>query len=241
MYPAIGRFIVFEGVEGSGKSTQILRLKQWLVQSGWSGYLEQCLAPETLPVLLTREPGGTRVGQQLRQLLLDSALTASEGLPDVTELLLYAADRAQHVSTALKPSLAKGTIVLCDRYTDSTIAYQGYGRGLNLALIEQLNAIATGGLQSDLTLWLDLEVRQGLQRARRRAPNSAEIQGTDRMEAADLAFHERVQEGFAALAQAAPEQIVRIEASGTEAQVFEIIQGVVEQRLRQWYPQHLRD
>jgi dTMP kinase len=241
MYRPNGRLIVFEGVEGAGKSTQLHRLKQWLTQSGWLSVLEQYLTPGTQPVLITREPGGTKVGQQLRQLLLDSALTASEGLPNVTELLLYAADRAQHVYTALQPALEQGTIVLCDRYTDSTIAYQGYGRGLDLDLIDQLNTIATGGLKSDLTLWLDLEVKQGLQRARRRSPNAAEIQGTDRMEAADLAFHERVQQGFAKLAQGSPERIVRIEASGSEDQVFAAIQGVVEQRLRVWYPQHLRD
>jgi dTMP kinase len=241
MHRPSGRFIVFEGVEGAGKSTQLNRLQRWLAESGWVKILSKDLKSGTPPIWVTREPGGTILGKQLRQLLLDSSLTAAEGLPDVTELLLYAADRAQHVYAALLPAIAQGTLVLCDRYTDSTIAYQGYGRGLELSLIQQLNAIATGGLNSDLTLWLDLEVREGLSRARSRQQDSTALQGMDRMEATELSFHERVQQGFAALAQAEPQRIVRIEASGSEDQVAAQVQTIVEQHLNQWYPQPLQD
>jgi dTMP kinase len=239
MHRPNGRFIVFEGVEGAGKSTQLNRLQRWLTESGWVDVLSKDLKSGTPPIWITREPGGTILGKQLRQLLLDSALTAAEGLPDVTELLLYAADRAQHVHAALRPALAEGTLVLCDRYTDSTVAYQGYGRGLALPLIQQLNAIATGGLKSDLTLWLDLDVREGLSRARARQADGTALQGTDRMEATELTFHERVQQGFAALAQAEPQRLVRVEASGSEDRVAEQVQTIVEQRLNQWYPQLL--
>ncbi|WP_404785081.1 dTMP kinase [Altericista sp. CCNU0014] len=225
-----GRFIVFEGTEGVGKSTQLRRLRQWLAQR---------LPPGVLSIAVTREPGGTDLGQRLRALLLDSALTEAEGLPHLTELLLYAADRAQHVHTTLKPALTEGALVLCDRYTGSTIAYQGYGRGLDLALIERLNAIATGGLTPDLTLWLDLDVREGLRRARQRQPEAGELEGKDRMEAAELSFHQRVRQGFAALAAANPQQIVRIDAGLPEDRVSAQIQTAMEQHLQQWYPQHL--
>lgn len=240
MHRPSGRFIVFEGVEGAGKSTQLNRLQRWLTESDWVKVLSKDLKSGTPPIWVTREPGGTILGKQLRQLLLDSALTAAEGLPDVTELLLYAADRAQHVHAALLPALANGTLVLCDRYTDSTIAYQGHGRGLELSLIQQLNVIATGGLSSDLTLWLDLEVNEGLSRARSRQQDSTALQGMDRMEATELSFHERVQQGFAALAQAEPQRIVRVEASGSEDQVAAQVQTIVEQHLNQWYPQPLQ-
>ncbi|MBD2463339.1 dTMP kinase [Oscillatoria sp. FACHB-1407] len=212
-----GRFIVFEGVEGSGKTTQVQRLQTWLLQN------QPLLPSQTnseFQIVVTREPGGTDVGQEIRQLLLHSE---QEPIADRAELLLYAADRAQHVEAFLKPRLTKGHWVLCDRYTDSTIAYQGYGRGLDHTLIDQLNQIATGGLQSDLTLWLDLEVETGLARTQRRG-------ASDRMEKAELAFHQRVQQGFVKLAEQHPQRIVRIDASGTEEQVAERIQTVVKQR-----------
>ncbi len=234
-----GRFIVFEGTEGAGKSTQLKRLQQWLADSGWLRHLQQSLPPEVSPMLVTREPGGTDLGQRLRLLLLDSSLTEAQGLPSITELLLYAADRAQHVHTTLKPALERGTLILCDRYTASTVAYQGYGRGLDLGLIGQLNAIATTGLTPDLTLWLDLDVEKGLHRARQRQPEVPELAGKDRMEAADLAFHQRVQQGFAAQAEANPQHMVRIEAGVAEDQVAAQIQTVMEHKLQQWHPRPL--
>jgi dTMP kinase len=161
----------------------------------------------------------------LRQLLLSGE---SLLIQDRTELLLYAADRAQHVEEFLKPQLALGAIILCDRYTDSTVAYQGYGRGLDLTLIQQLNQIATNGLSSDLTLWLDVDVEIGLKRARQRG-------NADRIEQADLGFHRRVQQGFAQLAASHPQRIVRIDASKDEEEVQQEIQGILRQRLNQWF------
>ncbi len=229
-----GQLVVFEGVEGAGKSTQIQHLLRWLEQTGWQAWIQQHFSLSFSPILVTREPGGTVLGQQLRRLLLDSALTATEGLSDRAELLLYAADRTQHVQRVLNPAIAQGMLVLCDRYTDSTVAYQGYGRGFDLALIHQLNAIATDGLVSNLTFWLDLDVQQGLQRARQR---QSALEGKDRMEAAELSFHQRVQQGFKAIAEAEPHRVVCIDASNSEARVAEQIQAVMEQYLQKWYPQ----
>ncbi|GAB4382581.1 MAG: dTMP kinase [Elainellaceae cyanobacterium] len=219
-----GRLVVFEGVEGCGKTTQIARLRKWLHSSYASAHLER---GEALQVVVTREPGGTVLGQDIRQLLLHSS-AGQEPMQDRTELLLYAADRAQHVETFLKPQLQKGVFVLCDRYTDSTIAYQGYGRGLDRSLIEQLNQIATGGLQSDLTLWLDVDAEIGLARVQERGMR-------DRIEQATLDFHHRVQQGFTELASLYPERIVRIDASVSESRVAEQVQLVIQQKLALWY------
>jgi dTMP kinase len=211
-----GKLIVFEGVEGCGKTTQLQRSREWLQRFSSS-------KSSPLSVSVTREPGGTELGLGLRQLLLSEA----EGKPiqESAELLLYAADRAQHVEEVLKPQLALGALILCDRYTDSTIAYQGYGRGLSLSLISQLNSIATGGLESDLTLWLDVDVEVGLARTKDRG-------WLDRIEQADLAFHRRVQQGYTDLALAHPKRIVRVDASLSEAAVHEQIQAILSQRLK---------
>lgn len=222
-----GKFIVFEGVEGCGKTTQLQRLQTWLQHNQLlkllqtRGYLTQVVA--------TREPGGTALGQEIRQLLLKP--DGLEVLQDRAELLLYAADRAQHVQAWLTPHLAAGALVLCDRYTDSTVAYQGYGRGLDQSLIDQLNTVATCGLSSDLTFWLDLDAETGLARTRQRG-------AADRMEQTDIAFHRRVQQGFCDLAAAYPSRIVRIDASFSQDDVTQQIQTVLEQRLTQWF-QHL--
>ncbi|HEY9846761.1 MAG TPA: dTMP kinase [Candidatus Caenarcaniphilales bacterium] len=233
-----GRLIVFEGTEGSGKSTQVQRLHQWIGESGALSKLASASsliggAPPAVPqVVVTREPGGTSLGMNLRQLLLGNSPT-EEGIEDRAELLLYAADRAQHVEALLKPYLAQGALVLCDRYTDSTIAYQGYGRGLSLELVSQLNQIATGGLESDLTFWLDLDVKVGLDRVWQRAKNQPNL--LDRMEQDDLAFHQRVQQGFSTLAQQYPHRIVRVDATQSEAAVAQQIQAVLRQRFQTWY------
>ncbi len=219
-----GKLIVFEGVEGCGKTTQLQRSQQWLVDSGWQsllqakGYVQQ--------IITTREPGGTELGSKVRHLLLEQP--TAEMMQSRTELLLYAADRAQHVDGYLTPHLSQGALILCDRYTDSTIAYQGYGRGIDLSLITQLNDIATSGLQSELTLWLDLDAATGLARTRQRG-------SIDRIEQADLSFHQRVQQGFTALAQCHPQRITRIDATLTETEVAEQIQAVLGQRFAQWY------
>jgi dTMP kinase len=219
-----GKLIVFEGVEGSGKTTQLRRSQSWLLDSLWfnrlqtQGYISH--------LLVTRQPGGTELGQAIRQLLLHSSQSP---IQDRAELLLYAADRAQHVEESLKPQLQQRALILCDRYTDSTVAYQGYGRGLDLNLIQQLNQVATGGLESNLTLWFDLDVEQGLARTK--------LRGTaDRIEQDSLAFHQRVQQGFTELASANPDRIVRIDASRSEAEVSEQVQAVLQKWLMQWYP-----
>jgi len=210
-----GKLIVFEGVEGAGKTTQMQRLIHRLPKN--------CLKIKNF--VATREPGGTELGKRLRRLLLEPE--SEELVSNRAELLMYAADRSQHVETFLKPKLAMGMMVLCDRFTDSTIAYQGYGRGVNLYLIEQLNAIATGGLQSDLTFWLDIDVSKGLGRARARGE-------CDRMEQADLAFHQRVQQGFSELSRQNPDRIMRINADRTEDEVAEEIQTILSSKLAAW-------
>ncbi|GAA6622083.1 dTMP kinase [Scytonema sp. NUACC26] len=183
-----GKFIVFEGVEGCGKTSQIQRIQEWLHSLNISA-------------IVTREPGGTELGLYLRQLLLESGTTS---IADRTELFLYAADRSQHVEGIIKPALAEGKVVLCDRYTDSTIAYQGWGRGISLDTIEQLNFLATDGLQSDLTILLDIDPEISFNRilAKRKL---------DRMEQADLKFHHRVRQGFLSLAEKFPERIVALD------------------------------
>jgi dTMP kinase len=179
-----GRFVVLEGIDGCGKSSQLHALTAWLPVSG--------LLPPGAGVVPTREPGGTPLGEALRELLLHPPGEVDPG--PGAELLLYAADRAQHVEQRIQPALAAGHWVLSDRFSGSTAAYQGHGRGLNLAMIRQLEAIATGGLRADLTLWLDLPLAES---RRRRGERVA-----DRIESAGEAFLERVAAGFAAEARA---------------------------------------
>jgi dTMP kinase len=177
-----GRLVVFEGIDGCGKTTQLERLRRWLPSSGLMGFGTR--------LLVTREPGGTPLGQALRALLLQPPEASAPC--SLSELLMYAADRAQHVDQVLRPALAAGHWVLCDRFTGSTVAYQGYGRGLPLLTISQLEGIATGGLKADLTLWLDLPLEESL---RRRGDRVA-----DRIESGGEGFLQRVCDGFAALA-----------------------------------------
>ncbi len=177
-----GRFLVLEGIDGCGKTTQIEALRAWLPHSG-------LMAPGAR-LVVTREPGGTALGQALRALLLQPPEGAAPS--SLCELMLYAADRAQHVEQCLRPALAAGDWVLSDRFSGSTAAYQGYGRGLPLATIRQLEVMATGGLEPDLTLWLDLPLAGSLQRRGDRP--------ADRIEAAGEAFLQRVSDGFATLA-----------------------------------------
>ena len=198
-----GLFITLEGGDGVGKTTQQALLSERLRQEGYA-----CLC--------TREPGDTALGKMLRDLLL-----YRDPLARVTELLLYAADRAEHVSKVITPALAARQVVVCDRFTDSTLAYQGYGRKLDLEKIRQLNHLATGGLQPHLTLWLDLPPEVGLARAKAR----------DRLEQERLEFHRRVYQGFQALAAAEPQRIVRVSAQGSPAEVAARLWSVVEPRL----------
>lgn len=214
-----GKLIVFEGVEGCGKSTQIQICCEWLQSLG-------------IPVLVTREPGGTVLGADIRRLLLDK--TEDKPITPTTELLLYAADRSQHVEQELKPNLAAGKIILCDRYTYSTVAYQGYGRALDMNLIDRLNAIATGGLEPDLSLWLDLDVEVGLSR-KLGSGDIADLNARgDRIEQEKIDFHHRVQQGYSKLAASKPGLIFRVDASLTREAVKQQIQEILFPKLQTW-------
>ena len=202
-----GRFVVLEGIDGCGKTTQLQALRQWLPSSG-------LMAPGAR-LVVSREPGGTALGQALRELLLHPP-QGVQPLPRA-ELLLYAADRAQHVEAILLPALAAGDWVLCDRFTGSTAAYQGYGRGLPLALIDTLESLATGGLQADLTLWLDVSLAES---RRRRGGRPA-----DRIEAAGEVFQTRVAAGFATLA--AQRGWIRVEAGQPVAAVTDFCRAAI--------------
>ncbi|MBI5230754.1 MAG: dTMP kinase [Coriobacteriales bacterium] len=190
-----GVFVTFEGCEGCGKSTQIRRLADSLEAVG-------------IDVLVTREPGGTSVGEHIRGLLLDPD---TGPITPRAELLLYEASRAQIVEEVIRPALDAGKVVLCDRFADSSTAYQSYGRGLDLAEVERLNDAATAGLAPDRTIVLDVDAAVGLERA-----TGA---GADRLEAEDLAFHERVREGFLEIARRHPERVRVIAAAGTPDEV----------------------
>jgi dTMP kinase len=187
-------FVTLEGIEGCGKSTQAPRLGA-------------ALGPD---VCVTQEPGGTALGRAIRELLLGHK---HHGMAAEAELLLFFADRAQHVRAVIRPALAAGRTVVCDRYVDSSLAYQGYGRGLPLDLLGAVAQLATGGLRPDLTLWLDLPLELGLERAARRS-------GHDRLEAEARAFHERVHAGYVALARAEPQRWRRIDAVGSPDEVL---------------------
>jgi dTMP kinase len=202
-----GFFITFEGVEGSGKSTQIVRLAVRLAAAG-------------IPYTLTREPGGTGLGRLLRAILLEE-----RGAPihPTTELLLYAADRAQHLTETVEPALARGEVVLCDRYLDATLAYQGYGRGLGVEAVLALHQAPPLDRRPDRTLLLDLEPDEGLARARDRNQTAARSRDEGRYEAEALEFHHRVRSGYRELAAAEPVRWRVVDARGDE--------GVVEERV----------
>jgi len=194
----LGFFITFEGIEGCGKTTQIGRLTAHLKE-------------KNLPFLLTREPGGTAIGDRIRRILLSSE---NSGMEASAEFFLYAAARAQHISQVVLPALAEGKMVLCDRFADATAAYQGYGRGLNLAWIEEIHDRFLKGLKPDLTFLLDLPVEEGLRRAWKRMENQAVKE--DRFEKEDLAFHRRVREGYLLLARREPGRIVVLDGMKDE-------------------------
>ena len=184
-----GIFITLEGGDGAGKSTQIDNIKRYFEERGYD-------------VLISREPGGTHIGEKLRDILLDRS---NSEMDDVTEMLVYAASRAQHVSELIKPSLDEGKVVICDRYVDSSLAYQGYGRELG-SIVKDVNDVATRGLLPDITFWLDLDPEEG----RRRAGNEGEL---DRLEVENKEFHTRVRNGFRAICEADPKRIKKIDAS----------------------------
>lgn len=205
----MGIFISFEGIEGAGKSTQIRHLKNYLFQIGHNP-------------LETFEPGCSELGKHLREVLLSTK--SKEPLQDLAELFLFSADRVQHVERYLRPYLRMGGTVICDRYVDSTVAYQGYGRDLDPCIIDQFNQISTGGLMPDLTLWLDVDVEVGLARSKK----SGEL---DRIEQEKLEFFDRVREGYRDLWNAHEKRIVRINGDRSEAEVAQEIRVAVDNYL----------
>ncbi|MEP7356745.1 MAG: dTMP kinase [Anaerolineales bacterium] len=205
----MGAFVTFEGPDGSGKSTQIHGLAEHLQALGQ-------------PVVLTREPGGTDISEKIREVLHD---LRNRAMRPPTEILLYSAARAQLVAEVIRPALAQGAIVLCDRYSDSTMAYQGYGHGLDLDTLRRVTAFATGDLRPDLTLLFDLDPAEGL---RRRQADGVEW---NRLDDYDLAFHQRVRAGYHALAQAEPDRWVVLDATLDREHLQAEVKRVVGERL----------
>ena len=201
---AKGFFITLEGVEGSGKTTQTALVADALRLAGHR-------------VTVTREPGGTRAGEAIRAIFLDPAVS----LHAAAELLLVLADRAQHVREKLRPLLASGEIVISDRYSDSTVAYQGYGRGLDLKLLNELNRLASDGARPDLTIVLDLDVETGLERTRARV--RGDVRGPDRFEGEQVEFHRRVRQGFLTIARDEPDRVRTIDATAPVAEITALI------------------
>ncbi|GIV63005.1 MAG: thymidylate kinase [Bellilinea sp.] len=202
-------FITFEGPEGSGKTTQIRPLAEYLRSQGWD-------------VLTLREPGGTPISEQVREVLMNLANTA---MHPRTEILLFLAARAQLVEEVIRPALAQGKIVLCDRYADSTLAYQGFGHGVDRNTLRQLLHFATGGLQPDLTFLLDVDPLIGLRRKRKEGE-------WNRLDAYDEQFHQRVRAGYRQLAEAEPQRWVIVDAAQPPDAVQSVLRQHVLARLR---------
>lgn len=194
--------ITFEGIEGCGKSTQAIRLAARFNKEG-------------VPCVHTLEPGGTPVGQQIRQILLDAR---NQDLPPLSELFLYEADRALHVARTVQPALAAGKWVICDRFFDATTVYQGYGRGLDREMILLLNQKASAGITPDVTFLIDCPVEVGLRRASKR-DQAAPARGLDRFEKEALTFHQAVRQGYLALARQEPSRFVVLDGEGAVEQL----------------------
>ena len=211
------RLISFEGGDGSGKTTQLKLLDNYLASRG-----KLCLS--------TREPGGTTLGEMIRKILLEAGKVE---IAYPTELFLYLADRAQHVHEVIRPALASGRLVLCDRFTDSTLAYQGYGRGVDLDMLRRLNQVASHGITPDVTFLLDCPVEVGLSRTAQRNMNlKSGGSREDRFEQERADFHERVRRGFLELARAEPQRIYVLDASRLTEEVHHEIKKIVDEKLR---------
>lgn len=209
--------MTFEGPEGSGKSTQIQLLHQALKGRGFA-------------VVCTREPGGTPISEQIRAVLHD---LKNVGMSPEAEVLLYSASRAQHVAQLIRPALERGEVVISDRYAESTLAYQGYGRGLDLDILKTITAFATGGLYPDLVIYLDLDVQLGLQRKLR---DQQQGQGEwNRMDQQDIAFHRRVREGYLKMAGQDRERWLVIDATRSVEEIHSMVLGRVEEFLRRGF------
>jgi dTMP kinase len=197
-------FITFEGPEGSGKTTQVKKAGEYLLS-------------RNIPHVVTEEPGGTQLGHTLRKLLLNKSSLTIFGK---AELLLFAAARAQHVEEIIRPALRSGAVVLCDRFADATIAYQGYGRGLNVDEIRWINEYSSGNLKPDVTLFFDLPVELGLDRAMGRIHQRNDSPAEDRFEGEDLHFHRRVWDGYYTLIKDEPERFRIVNAARDQEQVY---------------------
>lgn len=205
-----GRFISVEGIDGSGKSTLVNSLAPWLEEQGYT-------------VTLTREPGGTPVGEMIRHILLD---VKDAPISPMTEMLLFAASRAQHVAQVIEPALQKGHIVLCDRYVDSSIAYQGAARGLGDESVRTVNLLAVQGVLPDLTLFLDIDPVEAARRQRQRGEE------TNRMEQEEILFYRRVRDGFLALQERYPQRIVTLDGGKSQDAVFHEATAILQRLLK---------
>lgn len=210
---AKGRFITFEGMDGCGKTTQLKALAEWFREQGRE-------------VVETVEPGGTEIGRQIRKILLDPSNTA---IFPRTELLLYFASRAQNVEEVIRPALDRGDFVLCDRFTDSTLVYQGAGRGLEAPVVQELDRIACQGLAPDLTILIDIDLETSLFRAKRR--NAKSGQDESRIDDESATFHSKVREGYLELAEMFPERIALIDGRGSLGEVGQRIREAVTSRV----------
>jgi dTMP kinase len=199
----MGKFITFDGIEGCGKTTQMKLAETWL-------------RGRRIPVLATAEPGGTPLGLKIREMLLNRC---SWNVSAEAELLLFAAARAQHVTETILPALNSGKWVLCDRYTDATVAYQGFGRGINAGFINIINDFSSRGLEPEITFLFDLPVEDGLRRARRRAANGSPDMAEDRFEQEDMNFHRLVRDGYLQLAKNEPRRFRVVDATGTQEEI----------------------
>ena len=215
-----GKFITFEGLDGTGKSTQLRRLASALREAGHK-------------VVETREPGGTPTAEKIRKILLDSG---TAGLAPLAEMALMFASRAQHIAEVIEPGLAAGSIVLCDRFTDSTEAYQGSGRRLGSGAVRELHRVLCGDLQPDLTILLDSDPHSSVSRARRRNKAASRTAGhthdENRFEQETRTFFARVREGYAAIAKREPGRVVMVDARGKPAQTHQRIMEVVRKKLK---------
>lgn len=205
-----GIFISFEGIEGSGKTIQARLLDEFLRKKGYT-------------VVLTEEPGGTQIGLRIRELLLS---VEHQEMTSVTELMLYNASRAQLIKEVILPAIKRGAIVITDRFNDSTVAYQGYGRGIDLNLIDSIDRIVTAGLKPDITILLDLDVEVGLKRNRG-------IHKADRLELEDKAFHKKVRNGYLEIAAKEPERIKLIDASKSIEEIHSKIVSIITEYIAQ--------
>ena len=197
----MGFLVTFEGIEGSGKTTQVGLTKTFIEEQGY-------------PCLVTQEPGGVPLGDEIRRLLLDKGDLRIDPL---AELFLLEANRTQHVAEVIRPALEKGLMILCDRYTDATIAYQGYGRGVAIPLIEEMNHVATGGLAPQRTVLLDCPVAVGMARAK----------GEDRFERENNTFHERVRAGYLNIVRQDPERVQVLSGDGAQMAIQERIRAII--------------